>query len=48
VRARSAFDVAAESRVFLASRGIDLHGEQQAKTALEFFSRNRPRSKSEV
>jgi hypothetical protein len=44
------FDVAAESRAFLASRGIDLYGEQQTKTktALEFFSRNRPRSKSEV
>jgi hypothetical protein len=42
------FDVAAESRAFLASRGIDLFGEHQTKTALEFFSRNRPRSKSEV
>jgi hypothetical protein len=28
--------------------GIDLYGEQQTKTALEFFSMNRPRSKSEV
>jgi hypothetical protein len=44
------FDLAAESRAFLASRGIDLYGEQQTKTktALEFSSRNRPRSNSEV
>ncbi len=35
-----AFQVAAEARVFLESRGIDLEGEQQTKTrtALEFFS----------
>jgi hypothetical protein len=36
-----AFDVAAETKVFLAERGIDLLGEQQTKTrsALEFFAR---------
>ena len=35
-----AFDVAAETRVFLSERGIDLSGEQQTKTrkALEFFA----------
>ncbi len=35
-----AFQVAAESRAYLASRGVDLSGEQQTKTktALEFFS----------
>ena len=35
-----AFQVAAETRGFLASRGLDLGGEQQTKTrkALEFFS----------
>jgi hypothetical protein len=35
-----AFQVAAETRAFLASRGVDLEGEQQTKTrtALEFFS----------
>jgi hypothetical protein len=35
-----AFQVAAEARVFLASHGIDLGGEQQTKTkaALEFFA----------
>ena len=35
-----AFQVAAESRAFLSGRGIDLSGEQQAKTvkALEFFA----------
>jgi hypothetical protein len=37
-----AFDVAAETRAFLAKQGVDLFGEQQTKTksALEFFSRN--------
>jgi len=37
---REAFQVAAETRAFLTSRGIDLDGEQQTKTktALEFFS----------
>jgi hypothetical protein len=37
-----AFDVAAETRAFLARQGVDLSGEQQTKTstALEFFSRN--------
>jgi hypothetical protein len=36
-----AFEVAAKTRAFLTSRGIDLTGEQQTKTktALEFFSR---------
>ncbi len=36
-----AFQAAAETRVFLADRGIDLTGEQQTKTrtALEYFSR---------
>jgi hypothetical protein len=35
-----AFEVAAETRVFLANHGIDLKGEQQTKTkaALEFFA----------
>lgn len=35
-----AFQVAAETRAFLAERGVDLEGEQQTKTrkALEFFS----------
>jgi hypothetical protein len=35
------FQVAAETRAFLAERGVDLYGEQQTKTktALEFFSR---------
>ena len=35
-----AFQVAAEGRVYLSERGIDLSGEQQTKTrtALEFFS----------
>jgi hypothetical protein len=34
------FDVAAESRVFLTSRGVDLSGEQQTKTrtALRYFA----------
>ena len=38
-----AFQVAAETRAFLLSRGIDLSGEQQTKTrtALEFFSKER-------
>jgi hypothetical protein len=37
-----AFDVAAETRAFLAKQGVDLSGEQQTKTstALGFFSRN--------
>ena len=35
-----AFQVAAEARVYLSERGIDVSGEQQTKTrtALEFFS----------
>jgi hypothetical protein len=37
---QEAFTVAAETRVFLSGRGVDLAGEQQTKTrrALEFFS----------
>jgi hypothetical protein len=37
-----AFQVAAESRAFLARQGVDLFGEQQTKTktALQFFSRS--------
>jgi hypothetical protein len=36
-----AFNVAAETRAFLASKGVDLAGEQQTKTrtALEFYAR---------
>ena len=36
-----AFEVAAETRVYLSERGVDVGGEQQTKTrrALEFFSR---------
>jgi hypothetical protein len=36
-----AFQAAAEARVFLSGRGVDLSGDQQAKTmqALEFFAR---------
>jgi hypothetical protein len=36
-----AFQVAVESRAYLASRGVDLEGEQQTKTrtALEFFTK---------
>jgi len=36
-----AFEVAAEVRAYLAERGVDVSGEQEAKTkhALEFFSR---------
>jgi hypothetical protein len=35
-----AFQVSAEAKAFLAGRGIDLSGEQQAKTrtTLEFFA----------
>jgi hypothetical protein len=37
-----AFQAAAEARVFLSGRGVDLEGEQQTKTktALEFFTTN--------
>jgi hypothetical protein len=37
-----AFQVAAETRAYLAEHGVDLTGEQQTKTrtALEFFSRS--------
>jgi hypothetical protein len=36
------FQVAAQTRAFLAARGVDLYGEQQTKTktALEYFSQN--------
>jgi hypothetical protein len=36
-----AFQVAAETRAFLSSRGVDLEGEQETKTkrALEFFAK---------
>jgi hypothetical protein len=36
------FQVAAETRAFLADQGVDLYGEQQTKTktALEYFSRS--------
>jgi hypothetical protein len=36
-----AFQVAAETRAFLAERGVDLGSEQETKTkkALEFFSK---------
>jgi hypothetical protein len=36
------FQVAAETRAFLADRGVNLYGEQQTKTktALDFFARN--------
>jgi hypothetical protein len=39
---REAFQVAAETRAFLAGHGVDLSGEQQTKTrkALEFFSKS--------
>jgi hypothetical protein len=38
--AADAFQIAAESRAFLTTKGVDLSGEQQTKTkaALEFFS----------
>jgi hypothetical protein len=44
-----AFDVAAETKAFLASRGIDLAGEQQTKTktALEFFASELQAAESE-
>ena len=34
--------VAAESRIFLAGKGVDLFGEQQTKTrkALDFFAKH--------
>ena len=37
---RDAFNVAAQTRVFLSEHGIDLSGEQETKTkkALDFFS----------
>jgi hypothetical protein len=38
-----AFQVAAESRAFLATNGVDISGEQETKTrkALGYFARNR-------
>ena len=41
-----AFQVAAETRAFLASKGVDLDTEQQTKTrtALEFFAQNRSKA----
>jgi len=43
-----AFQVAAETRAFLAQRGVDLSGEQETKTrkALEYFARERAEEKS--
>ena len=43
-----AFQVAAETRAFLAGRGVDLSGEQETKTrkALEYFARERAKEKS--
>ena len=40
----AAFDAAAKTRAFLASRGVNLDGEQQTKTrtALEFFAAQQP------
>jgi hypothetical protein len=40
------FQVAAEARAYLASKGVDLEGEQQTKTrtALEFFAKQSARS----
>ena len=37
-----AFQVAAEGRIFLAGKGVDLFGEQQTKTrkALDFFAKH--------
>jgi hypothetical protein len=42
MRARGGFQVAAETRAFLAAQGVDLSGEQQTKTktALKYFSQN--------
>jgi hypothetical protein len=42
------FQVAAETRVFLVERGVDLSGEQETKTrkALEFFARERAKKKA--
>jgi hypothetical protein len=43
-----AFQVAAETRAFLAEHGVDLSGEQETKTrkALEYFARERAEAKS--
>ena len=42
MRARGGFQVAAETRAFLAAQGVDLSGDQQTKTktALKYFSQN--------
>ena len=41
-----AFQAAAETRAFLAERGVDLGGEQETKTrkALEFFAKELKKS----
>jgi hypothetical protein len=43
-----AFQIAAETRAFLAERGVDLAGEQETKTrkALEYFAREQAKEKS--
>jgi hypothetical protein len=43
-----AFQVAAETRAYLAKRGVDLSGEQETKTrkALEYFARERAEGQS--
>ena len=45
---KEAFDVAAQARGLLASKGVDLGGEQQTKTrmALEFYAKNLANGKS--
>jgi hypothetical protein len=47
---REAFQVAAETRAFLASRGIDLSGKQQTKTrsALEYFAKQLANGKTKT
>jgi hypothetical protein len=47
---REAFQVAAETRAFLASRGIDLSGQQQTKTrsALEYFAKQLANGKTKA
>ena len=45
---KEAFDVAAQARAFLSSRGVELGGEQQTKTrmALEFYAKHLANGKS--
>ncbi len=45
---KEAFDVAAEGRAFLASKGVELGGEQQTKTrmALEYYAKSLANGKS--